>query len=320
MDGPVTRAMENTGPTVKDCINDLLARGETTQGGIAKEVGISGAAISQWLKGNYAGDNAKIESLLDSWLLDRETKLAMASGMIDTPDFIPLSVCGRIESLLAYIQVRGSIGVVYGPPGIGKTTTITEYRNNHGNVWVHTSHPNAKGVRQCLLELAEEMGIKRVKTAACLSKNIIRRVRGTKGLIIIDDAQHVGRHALEELRYIHDVSRVGLVLCGNEHTYGRIAGDGSEAFAQFFSRIGKRLSLTLPSTEDATALAQSMGVDGKREIAKCLEIAATPESLRGMVEVIIDAHTMASGIKQKMDVRHINAAWQARTERQRRDK
>ena len=258
-----------------------------------------------------------MEAKLDAWLLDRETKLAMASGMIDAPEFIPLGVCENIESLLAYIQVRGSIGVFYGPPGIGKTMTIREYEKNHGNVWIATSHPNAKGVRQCLLELAEEMGIKRVKTAACLSKNIIRRVRGTKGLIIIDEAQHVGRSALEELRYIHDESKVGLVLCGNELAYGRIAGDRTEEFAQLFSRIGKRLSLGRPSPDDATALAQSMGVEGKREIAKCVEISATPESLRGMVEVIIEAHTMASGLNQKLDVRHINAAWKARVSKQR---
>lgn len=312
MDGPMTRAMENQEQTVRDQIVDLLARGETTQGGIAKEVGLSGATISQWIKGSYNGDNAKIEGVLEAWLLDRETKQAMAAGMIDEPKYVALGVCEKIESTLAYSQIRGDIAVVYGPPGIGKTMTLREYQESHGNVWMATSHPNAKGVRQALLELAEEMGIRRVKTAACLSKRIIQRVRGAKGLIIIDEAQHIGRSAMEELRYIHDASHTGLVLCGNETVYGRIAGDRTEEFAQLFSRIGKRIRLGRPETADAITLAQAMGVTGKRELDKCVEISATPESLRGMVKVIIDAHTMASGVKQPLDVRHITAAWKSR--------
>ena len=75
---------------------------------------------------------------------------------------------------------------------------------------------------------------------------IVQRLQGTKGLLIIDEAQHLSLLALESLRSIHDATACGLVLMGNESVYANLSGRRSAEFAHLFSRVGMVLKLENP--------------------------------------------------------------------------
>ena len=75
---------------------------------------------------------------------------------------------------------------------------------------------------------------------------IVQRLQGTKGLLILDEAQHLMLPALESLRSIHDATACGLVLMGNEAVYSRLSGRHSAEFAQLYSRVGSVLKLENP--------------------------------------------------------------------------
>lgn len=323
MDGAMTRAMEITATEidlnakpmegdVRERIHRLVSEG-LTQTQLAKEIDVSTSAVSGWIKGSYQGDNTKLEAKIEQWLADQDERQQVTSALPSKPGFLELEVAQKIMALLTYTQMTGNIGVVYGPPGIGKTKALWEYAKTRPNVWLVTGRPSIKCVAAFLVEIARKMKIIRVnQRAALLTDELILRLKGTGGMIIVDEAQHLTAQALEELRCIKDCSEIGLVLAGNEYVYARLAGDGTAVFAQFFSRIGRKLRLKKPSVNDIKAICEGMGVTDPKAQAFCLEIAHKPEAMRGMIETIQVAGLFASGAGQALELKHIKAAWKDR--------
>ena len=86
------------------------------------------------------------------------------------------------------------------------------------------------------------------------------RVNGVRGLLIVDEAQHLSLRALETLRALHDATGAGLALMGNAVVYARLTGGRRAAeFAQLFSRVGKRVRLTQVEEGDRRRSAGSLG-------------------------------------------------------------
>ena len=91
---------------------------------------------------------------------------------------------------------------------------------------------------------------------------IVQRLQGTKGLLILDEAQHLMLPALESLRSIHDATACGLVLMGNEAVYSRLSGRRSAEFAHLFSRVGMVLKLENPLPR---TLRHWLGIGGSKK-------------------------------------------------------
>ncbi|MFZ5059001.1 AAA family ATPase, partial [Klebsiella pneumoniae] len=84
-----------------------------------------------------------------------------------------------------------------------------------------------------------------------LARALRRRLDGTQGLIIIDEADHLGAEALEELRLLQEATRVGLVLMGNHRVYSNMTGGNRTVeFARLFSRIAKRVAINKTKKAD----------------------------------------------------------------------
>lgn len=306
-----TREISITEQEVRSRVERILADRKITQASLAKQAGISAAALSQWVNQNYTGDNDGMTAKLASWLtaLDRaaEASEAMPSGTW----FLELGVARKIHATLTYAQAAGDMAIIYGPPGIGKSRAIRQYQNTSPNVWRVDCHPSVKGVSALLDELARVMLIRgRAKKARHVTNEIVRKAQDSRGLIILDEAQHLELAALEEARYLHDATEIGLVLAGNESVYANISGGRRDAaFAQLFSRVGKRLPLGRPSRDDVAALAGDLGVTGEPELAFCLEMAQEPGALRAVYKTLRLAGVMASGLKEETGIKHIQAAW-----------
>ncbi|ACL05265.1 B transposition protein domain protein [Desulfatibacillum aliphaticivorans] len=303
---------QESGEKLREQVKTLLAEG-VTQTQIAKEIDMSPSAINGWVKGSYQGDNEKLEAKIEQWLAGREERKQVTSALPAKPDFLELEVAQKITHLLSYTQMTANIGVVYGPPGVGKSKALWKYAKDRPNVWIVTGRPSIKCVASFLVEIARKMKIARVnKRAAMLTDELIFKLKGTGGLIIVDEAQHLTAQTLEELRCIKDCAEIGVVLAGNEYVYARLAGDGTAVFAQFFSRIGRKLRLKKPSENDIKAICQAMGVTEPMAQKYCVEIAHKPEAMRGMIETIQVAALFANGAGQELGLKHIKAAWKDR--------
>jgi DNA transposition AAA+ family ATPase len=243
--------------------------------------------VSRWLKGANVESQEALETAATQWL-ERRQRLLETMAPADREAFVETASSEKILSALAYAQTYHDMVSIYGGPGVGKTRTIHWYRSQYDEVWIATATPATAAVVPALEEVAESLGIQDPAGGARrIARQIRAKVRGTAGLLIIDEAQHLSMAAIEELRSIHDVTKVGLALVGNETSYARIAsGNRAANFAQINSRLGLKLFLRRPTKGDVTAVAGHWRVTDDESLKLLERVSQRPGALRSVVKVL----------------------------------
>lgn len=281
-----------------------------TQAEIARQSGIGSTRLSQWLNGRYPGDNAALEQALARWVDAYQVRKMEARALPQAPEWVATPSAERITSALGYAQLAGDIAVIYGGAGLGKTTALRHYQTTSPNVWVATMTPCTAGAVPALEEVADALGIEMSGGAARLQRAIIRRMRGTMGLLVIDEAQHLSVAALDAMRALHDATGLGLALVGNESVYARMTGGNRAAYLdRLYSRIGKRVRLSRAVKGDIEALIDAWQIQVKECRQVLHEIAAKPGGLRGLTKVMRLASMFAAGVGREVCCDDIRAAW-----------
>lgn len=299
--------------TARERINGLLSNKSEriSQADIARESGLSGSAISQWLKDQYPGDSKAVEAKLVQWLESRNAKAASGNFLPEAPAWIETPTALRVLSNLRHAQLMGDISIAYGGAGLGKTTAIERYQATCPNVWVATMTPAHKNVSTCLEQIGAAMDLKPEGGAARMFGAICKRIAKTNGLIVIDEAQHLCVEALDQVRAINDATRIGIALVGNEQVYARMsAGQRQAAYLdRLHSRVGKRTGLRKVSLGDVDALIGWWGVNDDSCRAELHAIAQRPGALRIVTKVLRMAAMYAATQTESLCCKHITAAW-----------
>lgn len=247
--------------TLTDQVKQLIKDKGFTQTQIAKECGFSGGALSSYFKGTYKGDNEKLEVALQSWL-DGQTK--KTATFVSAPDFVDTPTAAKIFADFDFVKMFGKMGVVYGASGVGKTQAARQYTRANNNVWMITARPSICTINEVLYEMALELGISDApKRAGKLSRMLKIKLAGTRGLMIIDEADHLPLKVLEELRILQEDSEVGFMLIGNDKVYTQMQGGFNQRheFARLWSRNAKRQSVQKNSKKDIDAVAAAWGLE-----------------------------------------------------------
>ncbi len=311
--------MTNVTPLHPETVRDLRAEiaalqkrdAKLTQREIARLSGIDAGRLSPWLKGAYTGNNERIEAELARWIDAYNVRLIESRALPTAPAWVATASGSRVLAALGYAQVASDIAVVYGGAGLGKTTSILEYERTNPNVWIATMTPATATVVPALEEIAFALGLREVTGgAARIQRAIITRLRGTHGLLIIDEAQHLGTAALDAVRSLHDATGIGIALVGNESVYARMTGGNRAAYLdRLFSRIGKRVRLVRATRDDIDALIDAWALKTKDCRQVLHEIAGKPGGLRGLTKVMRLASMFAAGAKRAVSCEDIRAAW-----------
>lgn len=285
-----------------------LVRTGVKQKYIAGQVGVSPSAVSQFLNGKYPGDLLALFDKLSRWRetldQDRREPLPIPDQCVETP------TGNRIEQTLAFAQAEPTIVVIYGNPGLGKTTSIARYQSEGRNVWVTTSSPASGGMQATIVQVAAAIGLRGLPlTPHQLSREIVAKLRGSQGLLVVDEAQHLSREAIDQLRSFHDSASIGLCLCGNMHVYARVYGrENSEYLAQFSSRVGNKLILREPAAGDVDAVLELWKIRGGAEAEFARQVASQPGALRSLYQCLRQATLAASATGRPIDVKLMREA------------
>lgn len=280
-----------------------------SQSALAKEAGLSSTTFNQWLNGGYPGDNAAVETKLAIWLEAHQARMAQDEALPDAPSYVDTPTAARVMGALGYAQMAGDIAVAYGAAGLGKTTACRRYQSSRPNVWIATMDPACSGVVTCLQEVSDALGLPESGGARSLSRAIAKRIDGTRGLLIIDEAQHLSVAALDQLRSIYDATGVGIALVGNEGVYARMAGGRhAQALDRLFSRIGKRLALRKSSDADIKALIKAWGIGDGKCLPTLMEIAHGSGALRSLTKTLRLASMQAAAENRHVDCSDVRAA------------
>ena len=302
-------ANQAPGKHLIDQARSEIARYSLSQSRAATEIGISDAAFSQWLAGKYEGSYAVVTAKVLRWLTAREKRSLLMGSLPAAPEWVETTTATRILSGLAYAQMAADIALVYGGAGLGKSKAAARYSETWPNVWVSTMSAGGRSLAGCLERVALACGLRSINARPWrLESEIVDRIRGTRGLLIVDEAQHLDTRALEVLRGLHDQAEIGLALLGNELLYARLTGGRRSAeFAQLFSRVGRRVRLTQPTQADVHSLLAAWRVGGEAERVQALEIARQPGGLRGLTKALRLSSMKAQG--QAVAAVHLKAAW-----------
>jgi DNA transposition AAA+ family ATPase len=283
---------QNSNSDVLVRVRNLIDSTVVTQAQVAKETGVSPSTINQLLNGNYKADPAAMLQKLGNWLTAREQRHSAPRD----PGFVLTETAKQIAADMTYAHMTQSIAVIHGASGVGKTKALQEYQRNNNNVWVITASPSRATMTECLYELAMELGMENApRLRGPLARALRRKLRNTQGLIVVDEADHLDRPTLEELRILQEEVEVGMVLVGNSRVYTQLTGGHrSEDFARLYSRIAKKRALTKCKKADVMAIASAWSVTGSAERDLLLQISERPGGLR-MVSKILKLAVMYSG-------------------------
>lgn len=258
---------------------------------LAREAGLSATAISQWMNDKYKGNNAAVEDKLTAWLSThaKSADVTLATkperaGWVETP------TATEIEQAFVLARSLPSMTVVYGAPGVGKTSTIKHYARTTPNVWTVTASPAVGSMAAILKLIGIAVNARGGYRNYDLARDITNRITGTRGLLVIDEFQHLSSAALEQVRAIHDAAEIGIALVGNEAGYAQMTGGTRRLdHAQLFSRCAPVLRLYSPKAEDVNAILDAWRVTGKAVKEFALQIASTAGGLRVLVKMLEQA-------------------------------
>ena len=207
---------------IRDGVNQVIQLRDLKQAAVARESGVSPAALSRFLAARYDGDNEAMASKLFAWKEGLSKKDSVPTLLMLGHGFVGTTVSRKIVVGLELAQITADLVMIHGEPGVGKTVTLENFQQTGSNVWLSTMSPDTSGKVPMLEELGLALGLTLTGGAASMRRQIVARVKNTNGLIIVDEAQHLESKALDELRCIHDKAKVGMVLCGNPQLKTRV--------------------------------------------------------------------------------------------------
>lgn len=200
------------------------------------------------------------------------------------PQWVETPSAQRIHAALLFAQAHGDLAVIHGGTGVGKTEAARRYASETGNVWIAEMSGAANRLRPCLQAVASACGLPYAwGSAYAMEREIVEQMRRVRGLLVIDEAQHLDHPQLEELRMLHDMSGRGLALLGNDRFGSRIK---QPEFAALASRMGARVHLPATRPEDVDALLAARGIEGAKIREQALRLAAPPGGLRGLAKAL----------------------------------
>lgn len=300
----------NTIEETRKAVLAIRDKEEITAAAIARESEVSTAALSQFLRGTYTGNNAEVALKLDKWLENRAIRQSVTAA-IAAPRFIETETVSNIWRTLVYAQLSQRIAIIYGNPGVGKSAALREFAERNPNVWLITIKPSTSSLVECLSEFADALGLSDApRRSGPLCRTIRRRITGTKGLLIVDESDHLNYDVYEELRLLQEETGIGLALCGNHKVYSKLTGGNSRSvdYARLFSRIAKKIVIENVRTGDVDAIADAWQLNGDKERRLIHQLAAKGGALRTVSTTLDLAAIIAQGAGEALSERHIRAA------------
>ncbi|EJA5605514.1 AAA family ATPase [Salmonella enterica] len=288
-------------------LRTLVESEKTTYAQIARESGVAAGTLSAFVNNKYNGDNERVAQTLERWLENYHR----AAELPEPPRFVETRTARQIWTSMRFASLTENISVICGNPGVGKTEAAREFRRTNNNVWMITITPSCASVLECLTELAYELGMNDApRRKGPLSRALRRRLEGTQGLVIIDEADHLGAEVLEELRLLQESARIGLVLMGNHRVYSNMTGGNRTVeFARLFSRIAKRTAINKTKIDDVKAIADAWQITGENERELLQQIAQKPGALRILNHSLRLAAMTAHGKGERVNEDYLRQAF-----------
>lgn len=203
---------------------------------VARRLDYNAATISQYIKGVYQGDVAKVDRKVDA-LLTAERQRALA------PKVNEIVVTRQVQEVMAAIEFLGStsFALFVGEAGIGKSRGLKLYAREHiDTTLLITLNPLRNSKHALVKYLYSQLPGKKPDALPSAEKldEIIRYFKDTRKTILLDEAHWLSMDAYETARTIQDLTDIGIVLSGTFQIADEFGfSDNTPRNAQLYSRV-----------------------------------------------------------------------------------
>jgi len=239
-------------------LKTIMETQDSSQNDLSRALGISAAALSQWMAGKYKGSVAKIEDAVKAFIEREREKTKTPKKSIP---FVMTSISKKIFELARVCHLEGEIGVCYGEAGIGKTVTAKEYLSRNSDV-IFIEADLGYTAKVLFIEIHKKLGLIGRGLIHEMFDQVVDKLKGSGRLIVIDEAEHLPYRALELLRRVYDKAGVGIVLLGMPRLIHNLRGKRGE-YAQLYSRVGLAGKLDQLKMQDTELIVNAMNLDTK---------------------------------------------------------
>jgi DNA transposition AAA+ family ATPase len=166
------------------------------------------------------GGRVSLSSIIQK--VEKWKHLYEARAHINDELFVETSVWERIDWICQKVRIRRKIGMIYGESHCGKSECLKRVQrlNNHGAT-TYVEMPPSGGVQLMTRTIAKALHVASSTCYEHLIEDVMEALDDSK-LLIIDEVHRVFTtyqrtsvmRCLDVLRYIHDQTHCGMVLCG----------------------------------------------------------------------------------------------------------
>lgn len=298
---------------IRELFNDLVAREGKPLSQLAPETGVPYGTLHAWSTAKYQGNNERIARQISAYMTTRAARERARATMRAAPPFVMTKTASRIWEVLEFAQSMPDMVLISADAGVGKTWATEAFAAGGSNVWKMTAEPALATVSGLLDQLARTLRIDWQFRAMSMSHSIQARLKGTKGLLIVDEAQFLTQIQREQLRStVHDGAGIGVALVGNEELRAQFSRERMTGKnAQLFSRIGVRFARAKPLKEDVAMLLNAWGLQDEKAREMATGIAMKPGANRVMTKVLVLAFSMADARGEDAPtLDDVETAWQ----------
>ena len=230
------------------------------------------------------------------------------------PELCPLTAYRELHALFATCRRTKQIGVAVGPTGSGKTTAAKAYAAADAyssevaylriNTTINAGQPFLNKLCAAVRAYPPHGSGKADFLDAI--KEMIVRSYGVR-LIILDEMNLGSGEILHLIRDLWDEARCGVVLLGTpemENLWARRGKSKSDPFEAFRDRIGQRLDIARPDSDDVNALCRHYDLNGKRERDMVADSMRKWNGLHGFDRLMENARQLA-GEGQPVAAQHL---------------
>ncbi len=241
------RLADNQRTDISERLKRFIEEFGYTQAAVAREVGISTSTMSDVLRLTYKGNSMDRHLVrLHNWM----ELAARRENMLRRRKFVEHSVATEILQVVDIISETCTMGVIYGPARIGKTMTLEAIQGDprYGDpVLVRVTEDLIRPFALCRA-IAVRFDLPPRGTFDAVFRRLTERLKGTKRMLMFDEAERCQYKALEFIRDVHDVTGCPVLLSGKPAVYDKLGfrhvGDLSEVTDQLAGRILIRRDLT----------------------------------------------------------------------------
>ncbi|MDP4092573.1 MAG: AAA family ATPase [Bacillota bacterium] len=224
-----TAVVYNFKQDVQGITRDFLNKNSMSIEELAKKIGFSRPALTQYLSGKYASNPANIEKAIIEYLkvegfINNQNEKALTTSP-QKISFFPSRDAKNIIAICQSCQESQGLGIISGKSGFGKTHALKQYAKAERVCYIYCD--DAMGCRDLIETIEETLGIpQKYGSISKRVKGIKKFFNVNKGyLLIIDEADKLlnkfTQKKMEILRTIYDPTDrdsdepdVGLVIAG----------------------------------------------------------------------------------------------------------